>query len=69
MCNCILSEKCRINIKFLVKLKKSDMKTFRILTEAYGDETLSRAHVFERHKGFSGARDSVEEDERAGRPR
>ncbi|GFU63180.1 hypothetical protein TNCV_3466041 [Trichonephila clavipes] len=64
--NCILPEKCRINMKFLVKLKKSVTKTFQILTEAYGDETLYREHVFKWHKRFSGRRDSVEDDERAG---
>ncbi|GFV50454.1 hypothetical protein TNCV_2082051 [Trichonephila clavipes] len=52
-----------------VRLRKSATKTFQILTEAYGDETLSRAHVFEWHKWFSGERDSWEEDERAGRSR
>ncbi|GFW15162.1 hypothetical protein TNCV_173091 [Trichonephila clavipes] len=30
------------------KFKKSAAKTFQILTEAYGDEILSSAHVFER---------------------
>ncbi|GFV38062.1 hypothetical protein TNCV_872691 [Trichonephila clavipes] len=63
-----LPEKCRINNKFLVKLKKSATKTFKTLTEAYGDKTLSRAHVFERHKWFSGGRDTVEDDELAGHP-
>ncbi|GFT40283.1 hypothetical protein TNCV_627741 [Trichonephila clavipes] len=61
-CQFILPEKCQINIKLLVKLKKSATKTFQILTEAYGDETLSRAHVFERHKRFSGGRVSVEDE-------
>ncbi|GFV27767.1 hypothetical protein TNCV_4169891 [Trichonephila clavipes] len=32
MCNCILLQKCRINIEFLVKLKKSSTKTFEIVT-------------------------------------
>ncbi|GFX64809.1 hypothetical protein TNCV_4193041 [Trichonephila clavipes] len=40
-------QRCRINIKLLVKLKKSATKTFQILTKAYGDENLSGAHVFE----------------------
>ncbi|GFV89708.1 hypothetical protein TNCV_827001 [Trichonephila clavipes] len=40
-----------------------------MLTEAYGNETLSPAHLFEWHKRFSGGRDSVEVDEHAGRPR
>ncbi|GFW46155.1 transposable element Tcb2 transposase [Trichonephila clavipes] len=68
MCNCILPEKCQINIKFLVKLKKSVTKTLKISTEAYEEETLSRAHVFEWHKIFSGGRVSVEDDESAGCP-
>ncbi|GFV47052.1 protein GVQW3 [Trichonephila clavipes] len=62
-------EKCRINIKFLVKLKKSATETFQILIETYGDETLSREHVFEWYKRFSGGRVSGEDDEPAGRPR
>jgi hypothetical protein len=28
----------RVNIKFLVKVKKSEMETFQLLTEAYGEE-------------------------------
>ncbi|GFS90144.1 hypothetical protein TNCV_508081 [Trichonephila clavipes] len=68
MCNFILSEKCRINIKFLVKLKKSARKTFKILIEAYGDETLSSAHVLEWYRRFLGGRVRAE-DERAGCPR
>lgn len=62
----------QINIKFLVKFKKSSTKKFQMLTEAYGDETLSRARVFEWHKRSSGGRDSADEgidDERAGRPK
>ncbi|GFW48425.1 hypothetical protein TNCV_1109851 [Trichonephila clavipes] len=39
-----------MNINFCVK--KSATKTFQILTEAYEEETLSRAHVFEWHKRF-----------------
>ncbi|GFX34960.1 hypothetical protein TNCV_2329001 [Trichonephila clavipes] len=35
---------------------------------AYGDETLSRAHVFEWYHMFSGEIDSAENDEPAGRP-
>ncbi|GFT20915.1 KRAB-A domain-containing protein 2 [Trichonephila clavipes] len=54
MCNCILSEKSRINITFIVKLKKLATKTFQILTEDYREKTLSRVHVFERYKRSSG---------------
>ncbi|GFY07754.1 hypothetical protein TNCV_4133511 [Trichonephila clavipes] len=57
-------EECRINIKFL--LKKPTSKTIQIFTEAYGDETLSRAPVLEWYKQFSGGKDSVKDDERAG---
>ncbi|GFV91874.1 uncharacterized protein TNCV_2975451 [Trichonephila clavipes] len=55
--------------RFRVKLNKSAKKAFPILTEAYGDKTLSRACVFEWHKRFSGERYSVEDVKRAGRPR
>ncbi|GFW98950.1 uncharacterized protein TNCV_1781691 [Trichonephila clavipes] len=51
-----------------IQPEKSTTKTFQILTEAYGDETLSRAYAFEWHKRISWERDSVE-DERAGCPR
>ncbi|GFS90749.1 hypothetical protein TNCV_3771621 [Trichonephila clavipes] len=47
----------------------SATKTLQILTEDYGDETLSHEHVFEWHKRFLGEKDNVEDDERAGRPR
>jgi hypothetical protein len=40
----------RVNIKFLVKLKKSLTETFQLLTESYGEECMSRARVFEWHK-------------------
>ena len=37
----------RINIKFLVKLKKLETETLQLLTEAYGEDFMSRARVFE----------------------
>jgi hypothetical protein len=40
----------RVNIKFLVKFKKSATETFQLLTEAYSEDCMSRAHVFEWHK-------------------
>jgi len=43
----------RVNIKLLVKLKKSATETFQLMTEAYGEDCMSRARVFERHKRFS----------------
>ena len=59
----------RVNIKFLVKLKKSATETFQLLTEAYGEDCMSRARVFERHKRFSEGRESVKDDDCPGRPR
>ena len=56
------------NIKFLVKLKKSVMETFQLLTEAYGEDGMSRAHVFEWHKWFSEGRESLKDDGCPGRP-
>jgi len=40
----------RVNIKFLVKLKKSTMGAFQLLTEAYGEDYVSRTHVFKWYK-------------------
>ncbi|GFX56603.1 hypothetical protein TNCV_3954301 [Trichonephila clavipes] len=53
----------------LSTMQKSAMKIFQILTETYGDETLSPACVFEWYKMFSEGRVSVEDDESAGCPK
>ena len=47
----------RVNIKFLVKLKKSMTETFQLLTEAYGEDSMSCARMFEWHKRFSEGRE------------
>ncbi|XP_025415359.1 protein GVQW3-like [Sipha flava] len=57
----------RVNIKFLVKLKKTATESFRMLSEVYGEECLCRAHVFEWYKRFSSGREDVEADDRPGR--
>lgn len=62
------SNEQRINLKFLVKLNKTPTECFNLLKQVYGDESLSRARVFEWHKRFSDGRDSVEDNERPGRP-
>jgi hypothetical protein len=49
----------RVNIKFLVK---SSTETFQLLTEAYGEECMSRARVFEWQKRFLEGRESVKND-------
>ncbi|XP_050520575.1 protein GVQW3-like [Daktulosphaira vitifoliae] len=58
----------RVNIKFLVKLKKTAAELFRMLCEVYGEECLSRARVFEWHKRYCNEREYVEDDDRSGRP-
>jgi len=58
----------RVNIKFLVKLKKSATETFKLLTEACGDACMPRARVFEWHKRFSEGRGSLKVDDRPGHP-
>jgi len=59
----------QVNIKFLVKLKKSVTETFHLLTEAYGEDCMSRTRVFEWHKQFLEGRESLKVDDRPGRPR
>jgi transposase len=58
----------RVAVMFLVKLNKMPTECFRILTEAYGADCMSRARVFEWHKRFSEGREDVKGDERPGRP-
>jgi hypothetical protein len=58
----------RVAIKFLDKLNKTPTKCFRMLTEAYGADCISRARLFEWHKRFSDGREDVEDDERPRRP-
>ncbi|KAG5313910.1 MOS1T transposase, partial [Pseudoatta argentina] len=58
----------RINVKFLVKLKKTPIECYKFLKEAYGENSLSRARVFEWYKRFSEGLESTEDDQRPGRP-
>ena len=51
----------RVNINFLVKLKKSATETFQLLTEAYGEDCMSRARMFEWHERFSEGRKSLKD--------
>jgi hypothetical protein len=53
----------RVNIKFLVKLKKTAIETFIVLREVYGKDALPRAHVFAWHKRFAEGREDVEDEE------
>ncbi|KAL4141749.1 hypothetical protein QTP88_004326 [Uroleucon formosanum] len=58
----------RVCIKFCHKLGKTATETYQMLLLAYGDETMSRARVFEWFKRFKEGRTTVESDEREGRP-
>ncbi|XP_010811064.3 protein GVQW3 [Bos indicus] len=58
----------RISIKFCVKLNKSASETHHLLKEAYGDEVMSRARVFDWHKRFKEGREDIRDDARSGRP-
>ncbi|KAG5320522.1 MOS1T transposase, partial [Acromyrmex heyeri] len=58
----------RINVKFLIKLKKTPTECYKLLKEAYGKNSLSHARVFEWYKRFSEGRESTEDDQRPGRP-
>lgn len=44
----------RISMKPLVKLGKCATKSFRLLTDEYGDAVISRSHCFERLERFVG---------------
>ena len=56
-------------MKFLVKLKKSVTETFHLLTEAYGEDCMSHARMFEWHKRLSEGRESVKGDDCPSCPR
>jgi len=58
----------RYAIKFCAKLGKSGSETLQLLRTAYGDVVLSSAQVFRWHKVFKDGRNSVEDEQRAGRP-
>ena len=58
----------QINLKFLVKPRKSPTECFKLLTEVYGEDVKSRPRVFEWHKRFKSGREEVEDDPRSGRP-
>jgi len=58
----------RYMIMFCAKLRKSGSKMLQLLRTAYGDVVLSSAQVLRWHKVFKDGRESVEDEERAGRP-
>jgi len=44
-------EQC-VCINFCVKLGRNGVETFEMLRTAFGEQCLSRARIFERHKRF-----------------
>ena len=57
----------RYAIKFCFKLRKNATETYGMLQTAFGASCMNWASVFEWHKKFKEARESVREDERCGR--
>ena len=63
-----MSVEQRINLKILVRLRKTPTEALKLLQEVYGNHTMSRTRLFEWHKRFKEGREEVEEDHRSGRP-
>ena len=57
----------RYAIKLCFKREKNATKTYGRLQTAFGASCMKRASVFEWHKRFKEARESVRDDERCGR--
>jgi hypothetical protein len=57
----------RVCIRFCVKLGRNGAETLEMLQTAFSEECLSRACIFEWHKKFKEARDSVDDNLRSGR--
>ena len=56
----------RYAIRFCFKLGKNAREKYGMLQTAFGPSCMNRASVFEWHKRFKEARDSVSDDERCG---
>jgi histone-lysine N-methyltransferase SETMAR len=57
----------RVCIKFCANLGKSAMETLEMTQQGLGDQSLSRAQVFQWHARFKTGHTSVDDDERTGR--
>jgi hypothetical protein len=57
-----------INLKFLLKLKRTLAECFQLLKEVYSDNVMSRLRVYEWHKRFMEDREEVEDNKRLGHP-
>ena len=54
-------------IQFCFKHRKNDTETYGMLQTAFGESCMHRASVFEFHKRFKEARESVRDGESCGR--
>jgi len=59
----------RVCVKFCASLGKSATETLTMIQQAFGNQSLSRAQVFQWHALFKTGRTSVDDDEHTGRPR
>ena len=57
----------RVCIKFCANLGKRATETLEMIQQGFGDQSLSRAQVFQWHARFKTGRTSVDDDERTGR--
>ncbi len=53
----------RINVKFFIKLNKTPIKGYKLLKEAYSENSLSCERVFEWYKWFSKDWESTSHDQ------
>ena len=58
----------RVCIKFCVKNGFNGVKTLKMLGNCFGSDTLKKTAIYEWHERFKSGRESVEDDERSGRP-
>jgi hypothetical protein len=63
-----MAEQQRCGIEFCVRLEKSGSETLQLIHQAYGDDAMRRAAVFEWWKRFRDGETNVKDEPRSGRP-
>ena len=58
----------QINLKFLVKPRKTPTECFKLLKKVYGEDVILRMQSFEWHKCFEKGHEEVEDDPKTGQP-
>ena len=58
----------RFCTKFCVKSGFNGAQTLEMLEKCFDNDTLTRSNVFRWHERFRSGRESIEDDERSGRP-